>query len=584
MSLYHEAAQILTTASEQGGSLKSIVFGKKDWKSDRKTLFALSTEAAKWSQVLSEVIEKSDVLGAEKQVRLFQNTRAEVYSLIVLQLSPVLSLVLTHDLLLSKKGVALPAKHGLHTAISRHKARLTSELTKARLRQGCPSLKALRDQVNSSISSDGSGYVHPRWIRINGLRTTFTKQYITTFDDYTEVSDLSLITHPSNGGQDEFIYIDPHVPDLVAIPGTLDLSSSQAYKEGRIIFQEKASCFPTCLLDPASTQGDAIDACAAPGNKTTHLALLLRLAAMNDTANAERSVIACEKDAARSETLVKMVKLAGADGVVKVRAKQDFLKLDPTAPGFANVGALLLDPSCSGSGIVGRDEARVTIHLPSRGSSKQQQESVRGKKRKRGHQPAKVKLDTTSEADTTMEEEAPQSAATDDTAKLATRLANLSSFQLRLLQHAMAFPAAKRITYSTCSLHQEENEHVATRALLSDVARERGWKVLRREEQVEGMRAWELRGSREAVGEVATEGEGVLDAAEMADACIRCEKGGKGGTMGFFVVGFVREDAKEEANRVAVSAVQERVANGHAQDEDEVEEEDEWEGFSDDGD
>lgn len=68
MSLYHEAAQILTTATEDGGSLKSIIFGKREWKTDRKTLFALSTEAAKWSEVLSEVIERSEVLKTEKQV------------------------------------------------------------------------------------------------------------------------------------------------------------------------------------------------------------------------------------------------------------------------------------------------------------------------------------------------------------------------------------------------------------------------------------------------------------------------------------------------------------------------------------
>ena len=69
MSLYHEAASILTTATEHGGgSLKSIIFSKKDWKTDRKTLFALSTEAAKWSEVLSEVVERSDVLKLEKTV------------------------------------------------------------------------------------------------------------------------------------------------------------------------------------------------------------------------------------------------------------------------------------------------------------------------------------------------------------------------------------------------------------------------------------------------------------------------------------------------------------------------------------
>ena len=69
MSLYHEAAQVLESAQRDGGSIKSHVFSKKDWKSDPKALFARATEASKWSDVLSEVIEKSDLLNAEKQVR-----------------------------------------------------------------------------------------------------------------------------------------------------------------------------------------------------------------------------------------------------------------------------------------------------------------------------------------------------------------------------------------------------------------------------------------------------------------------------------------------------------------------------------
>ena len=69
MSLYHEAASVLTTARNDQGSIKSLVYSKKGWKSDPKTLFALSTEAAKWSEVLSEVIERSGVLKVEKTVR-----------------------------------------------------------------------------------------------------------------------------------------------------------------------------------------------------------------------------------------------------------------------------------------------------------------------------------------------------------------------------------------------------------------------------------------------------------------------------------------------------------------------------------
>lgn len=68
MSLYHEAAEVLDKARQDGGSLKSIVFGRKSWKTDPKLLFALSAQTAKWSAVLSEVIERSDLLKHEKQV------------------------------------------------------------------------------------------------------------------------------------------------------------------------------------------------------------------------------------------------------------------------------------------------------------------------------------------------------------------------------------------------------------------------------------------------------------------------------------------------------------------------------------
>ena len=70
MSLYHEAAGILQAVRKEQASVKSCVFSKKGWKSDPKTLFALSTEAAKWSEVLSEALEKSGILGVEKQVRI----------------------------------------------------------------------------------------------------------------------------------------------------------------------------------------------------------------------------------------------------------------------------------------------------------------------------------------------------------------------------------------------------------------------------------------------------------------------------------------------------------------------------------
>lgn len=47
----------------------------------------------------------------------------------------------------------------------------------------------------------------------------------------------------------------------------------------------------------------------------------------------------------------------------------------------------------------------------------------------------------------------------------AGRLKSLSSFQAMILKHALSFPKAKRVVYSTCSIHKEENEQVTLEIL-----------------------------------------------------------------------------------------------------------------------
>jgi 16S rRNA C967 or C1407 C5-methylase (RsmB/RsmF family) len=59
-------------------------------------------------------------------------------------------------------------------------------------------------------------------------------------------------------------------------------------------------------------------------------------------------VIAVERDESRCETLKTMLAKSGADNFVRV-IKDDFLKLDPKD--FDDVEYILLDPTCSGSGM-----------------------------------------------------------------------------------------------------------------------------------------------------------------------------------------------------------------------------------------
>ncbi|CAJ2506856.1 Uu.00g080420.m01.CDS01 [Anthostomella pinea] len=519
MSLYHETAEILSASSSTGGNLKTRIFGKKDLKSPQQQVYALALETCKWSTVLKEVIENSELLRHERK------------------LTPVLALLLVHDFLLAKKGIALPASHGLRTTIERHKARLGSELTRVRLRRKAGSIEVLRQQINLDFLGEAAGY--PRWVRVNALRTTLEAQLEGVFKDFTRVYTVKDVTASGSSGG-KLLYVDEHIPNLLALSPGFEITKTEAYTSGAIILQDKASCFPAYLLDPRSEDGDVIDSCAAPGNKTTHLAAIVR---SHGTEKEEcvQKVYAFEKDRRRARTLEKMVGLADAKDMTRISFGQDFLKVDPDTPLFAHVGALLLDPSCSGSGIVGRD-SMPTIHLPHvPGTFKKPTLDNSSRKRKREESGAAAEEgegEGKNQQQPVLVDDDGQEVLVSSEEELRMRLEALSSFQLTLILHAFRFPAARKLTYSTCSVHAEENEQVVLKALRSGVARERGWRILRREHQVRGMREWPVRGSVEA-----SNGD-----AEVADSCIRSYKGDGRGVMGFFVAGFVRDAQAGDEN------------------------------------
>ncbi|EED22354.1 NOL1/NOP2/sun domain protein, putative [Talaromyces stipitatus ATCC 10500] len=546
MSLYYDASTVLTSSSNnQGGSFKSRIYNSKSLKASPAQIYALVTEASKWDILLKEVIENAGILSSEPK------------------LTPLLCLLLTHDFLFSKNGIAAPASHPLRQAVDRHKVRLKAELTKARVRRNCASIQDLQSVILAEKRAlfghdELTESMHPRWVRINNVKSTFSAQMETSFSNYQKVDQLSELKSANQ------IYIDAHIPDLVALaPGTVDFSSLNAYRNGEIILQDKASCFPAYLLlgDKESPWdgGDLVDGCAAPGNKTTHLSSLLtaRQKVHTEKKSGKSKIISMDASAPRSKILQKMVSVAGADKLVTVLAGQDFLALDPEDERFESVTGLLLDPSCSGSGIIGRDDVPKLI-LPEQG--KISKSSNRGTKRKRP-----------TEDESTKQREAQETNNMD-----TERLVKLSNLQTHIVEHALTFPAATRVTYSTCSIHILENECVVERVLSSKIAKKRGWRIMRRDEQPRGLRKWRHRGIRSHNDPKSGDLTNVDLTEEEIDACLRCWPGDDECTGGFFVAGFIRDDALAKK----LPDVEENGVQSPDQSRD-VESDSEWEGFSD---
>lgn len=142
------------------------------------------------------------------------------------------------------------------------------------------------------------------------------------------------------------IEIDNDIPNLLILPPQFDLHTHPLYEDGSIILQDKASCFSAFVLFPPKNSV-VLDACSAPGNKTSHISSL-----MENTGK----IFAFEKDSNRFKTLNKMIEKAGCKNIKTFH--QDFLETEPNNPKseLFPVEYILVDPSCSGSGIINRIE------------------------------------------------------------------------------------------------------------------------------------------------------------------------------------------------------------------------------------
>ncbi|KAF5291173.1 hypothetical protein FQA39_LY14415 [Lamprigera yunnana] len=362
--LYKIASNILKDVVENSASLKELIYTQKKVP-NVKPLYALLSKTLQNFSEINRLITESKLLEKEKQF------------------NPWLARILITQLLWSDKGLEGTCKP-IEVILS-YRARLEKHM-----------LKNPKGSCVAKVSK-------PRYVRVNTLAVTFEEALdgfqqegwqLIPFSGKTYNQFIEAIKNLENN---QFM-VDIQIDDLLVFPSRTEFYQHEAYKCRSIILQDKASCLPVQLLNP-SPGATVLDVCAAPGMKTTFLAAKIKN---------QGTIYAVEQQTRRYDALKEFIQ--GTYETCIKTINKDAIQV--TSEECPNVEYILVDPSCSGSGIVDR-----------------------------------LEIDGEQEVN-------------------QVRLQKLSYFQVLLLTHALTnFPHTKRVVYSTCSIHPTENECVVEEVL-----------------------------------------------------------------------------------------------------------------------
>lgn len=186
--------------------------------------------------------------------------------------------------------------------------------------------KLLTSRLETLLGPDYSSvldaYKHQRMgsFRINSLKSTATE----VLDEFSK---KWITVEPYEALPGVYLFAREH--DF-AIKGT------DAFYQGKIYLQSLASILPVLALDPQKWE-HILDVCAAPGSKTTQIAMLMRN---------EGKIIALEQNQIRYDKLMYNAKLQWATNIEG--KKMDARKFFETEE--VQIDRILLDAPCSAEG------------------------------------------------------------------------------------------------------------------------------------------------------------------------------------------------------------------------------------------
>ena len=362
-----EAADLLKLTRDGTDSLRNLTFSDDSVASNKPMAFALVCETIRYMDVLEAVFKRARV-----------NTASVARDANLL-------LVLAYELLLGKKNIRGAGR--VKRSLMELEPKLHAALETMCKEAGVDAAEGLLPEKRRRRPE------HSRHVRVNALRWTVgdAEAYLVEkYPSFTEDADVQgVLTFP---------------------PGT-DFHADERVVDGSLILQDKSSCFPASALVSTLETMDcpdqirALDCCAAPGNKTSHLASLV--------SSRCESFYALDRSESRCRLLEKRMVQSLADQVVTVK-HCDYLATDPKDLNDPHV--ILLDPSCSGTGM---PDHFITDDV-----------------------------------------------ASGDGAFDSKRLEKLVSFQTESLTRSLTcFPSALVVSYSTCSILKEENDQVVNAVL-----------------------------------------------------------------------------------------------------------------------
>ncbi|KAJ8683075.1 hypothetical protein QAD02_018867 [Eretmocerus hayati] len=363
--LYKESAKSIKKVILDGESFKGTV--SRPNHPNVQGIYALVSEALQHCKELDFIIEQTQIL--------VENPRFD----------PWLAKILITELLWGKKRLASDAKPVL--TILEYKEKLQKAL--------------LQNSDAAAGPCDKKKAKLPRYVRINTILTSIDEAIYTLCDEgWTLLPKcVNYSTHLdtiANLNEEEFIQ-DFHIPEVLIFPHSFRFYDHPGYLKNKLLLQDKASCLPAFLMSP-KPDSEILDMCAAPGMKTTQLAAIVKTG----------KIYAVEMNGDRYKTLCDFVDGTNATCVQTIQA--DALTI--SSEQYPNIKYILVDPSCSGSGM---DRIEVNVQNPE---------------------------------------------------NLQRRIKKLQSLQSMILGHALQnFPNVKKVAYSTCSIYPEENEFVVDEAL-----------------------------------------------------------------------------------------------------------------------